>query len=755
MEQKDLEYYLSQVRRIADHREKDAMKEIRKAYKSLMQELQHFVADEYAQYAKDDKLTFAMLNQKRQYARFIEEATAVVDKWYPALAKKATSVVDEIYKLTYDGMVSAVKKSNTTKALNEALKGVKAATPQVVKRAIANPIGGLTLPDTLERNRQNIIYEIKQQLNIGLVNGDRYSTMAKRITERVDIDYRKAVRIVRTETHRVREAGFNDSATEINDTLKQGVTAQRLFKTWQTMEDERVRDTNRADHRKMNGVSVGMDEEFNLGNGVKTKVPGQSGSAANDCNCRCFVVYDLKEDEEVAKNLSAEKKAALEAAKKKLAGEQAEQKIGNIEKMQLSTKVSNIDKDAFKAWFDKAAGGNYKFDEIYNAHENDTIEELLKDLTKGKTEVGQKRVFDEFEKVAGKAGAPKDPYTDAYSQARKDAAWWAQSKQEADDNLREEAGRVWREAPEDEKKAIHRYTGGAYTDYNAPLSGYPDGWRGKSVGVGNCSINAMREGENIRRTTEIISRSSYDHDLWLQRGSGTEALDTFLGLAAGDVSSMTNEELQQFVGRSNRMYSFLSCGSSKGTGFDKPMMMNFYCPAGSKMMYIEPISIFGNGDGLNWDGISKQQYLGEELETLLQRGGSYTLTKIEKKNGTIFVDFELHPEHGYDLIQQFDDELGKSTIVKASEVLGKKATASTAASKTVSLSDFLGYVQESELDKVMQAIEDVTGNSKAVQEVYEFIDEDETTTLLDALGILKENGEITSEQFKKLKAKFK
>ncbi len=44
------------------------------------------------------------------------------------------------------------------------------------------------------------------------MNGDRYSTMAGRIKQSVDGSYKKAIRISRTETHRVREAGNLDAA---------------------------------------------------------------------------------------------------------------------------------------------------------------------------------------------------------------------------------------------------------------------------------------------------------------------------------------------------------------------------------------------------------------------------------------------------------------------------------------------------------------------------------------------------------------
>ena len=91
--------------------------------------------------------------------------------------------------------------------------------------------------------------------------------------------------------------------------------------------------------------------------------------------------------------------------------------------------------------------------------------------------------------------------------------------------------------------------------------------------------------------------------------------------------------------------------------------MNIYAPAGSQMIYAEPFSHFGSGGKLQWDGVAKQKTFGYESEMLLQRGGSYTVTKIERPSryGTIYMDVEIHPENGYDFFQQDPNEWKGST----------------------------------------------------------------------------------------------
>lgn len=79
-------------------------------------------------------------------------------------------------------MIEAVEKSKNIITLKKEFESVKQVRPEVLKAAVENPVTGLTLFDRLEKHRADIIYNIKQEIGIGLQNGDRYSTMARRIS---------------------------------------------------------------------------------------------------------------------------------------------------------------------------------------------------------------------------------------------------------------------------------------------------------------------------------------------------------------------------------------------------------------------------------------------------------------------------------------------------------------------------------------------------------------------------------------------
>lgn len=240
---------------------------------------------------------------------------------------------------------------------------------------------------------------------------------------------------------------------------------------------------------------------------------------------------------------------------------------------------------------------------------------------------------------------------EAYTQARKDAAVWAKSTKEADDVLRDVSGQVWKVAPKVEKDAIYEYTS-SYSKFNEPLRGIEYGTNAVK-GVGNIDFDTIgtsyggyKPGQvrkQINAMTDIIEKSTYDFDIWLQRGCDYRGMDSFFEISMSDLQNASQAELEKLLlGKTVTDYGFFSCGVSKGKGFShKPIIMNVYAPKGTKMMYAEPFSAFGNGSGRSWDGVAKQSTFGSESEIILQQGTSFRITKVEKTGGKLYVDIEV------------------------------------------------------------------------------------------------------------------
>ena len=238
---------------------------------------------------------------------------------------------------------------------------------------------------------------------------------------------------------------------------------------------------------------------------------------------------------------------------------------------------------------------------------------------------------------------PSDIFgADAYTESRKKAAVWAQSPREADSVLRSRCGEVWRDATPEERDAIYEYTV-SYHKFNEPLRGIEYGTNAFK-GVGNTDLNAgyANNGARLNAMTDIIDKSSYDEDIWLTRGCRFSGMDKFLQCDMDLLVNGTEEQLKnELLGKIVTEYGFMSCGSSSGRGFSGDIMLRVYTPSGTKMMYVEPFSGFGNGDGSSWDGIAKQSSFGHELETILQQGTELRVTSISRPSRYDTIQIEL------------------------------------------------------------------------------------------------------------------
>ena len=385
----------------------------------------------------------------------------------------------------------------------------------------------------------------------------------------------------------------------------------------------------------------------------------------------------LKSEQEAAAEKAAKKAAAIEKMKSTKAANVAKKK-------ELQNEISELNGKQYDGiWYNQTvtpADYAAKKDSIaakksfYDQKISDGVDVEKHTKLKAKLEEFEKNgklyeaVQVELAKLTPKPKAKKVNLNDpnAYSQVRKDAAYWFTYKnggaKAADKVLRENSGKVWRGATTAQKEAAYDYTKFKGSEgFNRPLSGFEkplaergSGWEEKWFkGNGSVWIDFEGKGKKIRDLTDLIAKSSYDFDVWVNRGCGTNAIESFLKLKRGTLSGMTEKQLQQFVGKSNTIDSFVSTGIAKGKGVDGKVKMNIYIPKGTQCLYAEPFSAYGaSKKGLDWDGISKQSSIGDEAEMIIQRGAYYKITKIEKSGGTIYIDVEVHPERGYNTFQQ-------------------------------------------------------------------------------------------------------
>ena len=209
--------------------------------------------------------------------------------------------------------------------------------------------------------------------------------------------------------------------------------------------------------------------------------------------------------------------------------------------------------------------------------------------------------------------------TSAYSQTRKDNAIWFNTgniPQNIDLSLKEfgpKFQKMWESMSPQEKMALKGYTG-SYHKINEPLRNIKY--------VGNPSFPSGNFIQTINDMTSAIDKCTWENDIWAQRGIDldTNFIRGVHEKVGKSIINMTDEELNALIGTTFEDQGFASAGVAKGTGFDwKPIILNTYCPKGTKMAYMNTVGSYSGGS---------------ENEMILQRGYSYKITKIEVKRNT-------------------------------------------------------------------------------------------------------------------------
>ena len=90
------------------------------------------------------------------------------------------------------------------------------------------------------------------------------------------------MRVVETDTNRI----YSDAVLNVGEKVsKRGVP---VTKTWNTMQDDRVRST----HEYIESVTVPIDRRFYTYDGDSARYPGDFTDPQNNCGCRCFITLN-------------------------------------------------------------------------------------------------------------------------------------------------------------------------------------------------------------------------------------------------------------------------------------------------------------------------------------------------------------------------------------------------------------------------------------------------------------------------------
>lgn len=252
-------------------------RDVAKRYATLYRELRELVGDYYERYERNGVLTLEEMAKFQRLEKLMAEVDEIINNSETGLRNEIRSYLREHYKESYYQTAFILETSAKAKIGYTTLKD------EVIDAAINNRFTGLTLNERLSRRRMELIYSMRESIVRGLAEGQTYRGIANVIKDQLEGDLAKAQRIVRTESRRIREEASFESAIYAS---KKGII---MTKTWRCVSDERSRD----DHIKMDGITIPIDEQFEL-NGRKADYPLDPNLLAKDViNCRCRLSKDI------------------------------------------------------------------------------------------------------------------------------------------------------------------------------------------------------------------------------------------------------------------------------------------------------------------------------------------------------------------------------------------------------------------------------------------------------------------------------
>ena len=262
----------TQLDRVADRlTEQKIRKELLPAYKQSLDNIRGDIALLYEKHAKAGKLEMVDVTRynrlKNLEQGIAEEMSRLRGKQVRITSKTIKGVYQESFYRGAFILESAVQAK---------LRFGQLPAKQV-SAALVNPMDRIGWKDRTLEGARLATRQIREEITQGIIKGESYPQVARRVKERADMAAYRAERIVRTEAHRARTMGTLDSMRQAES---MGV---ELTYIWTAAIDDVTRDS----HADMDSREANEDNLFEFPDGTLVEGPGLHPDPAESINCRC------------------------------------------------------------------------------------------------------------------------------------------------------------------------------------------------------------------------------------------------------------------------------------------------------------------------------------------------------------------------------------------------------------------------------------------------------------------------------------
>lgn len=256
-----------------------SLKDITQKANALQEEI-YKIQDKYNSIEDEqERETLKSMERSKVYQKQYQDAIktqvrGILDKMHQKEFKTVNEYLNECYNKAFTGNMYVLH--------GEGIPLIVPIDQEKVARAVQiNSKISKGLYSRLGEDVDLLKRKITAQISRGVATGMSYSQMAQQLAGYTKIGYNNAVRITRTEGHRIQQESTMDACYAARE------RGADVVKQWDATMDANTRES----HQMVDGEIRALDEKFSNG----LMYPGDpSGSAAEVINCRCVLLQRAK-----------------------------------------------------------------------------------------------------------------------------------------------------------------------------------------------------------------------------------------------------------------------------------------------------------------------------------------------------------------------------------------------------------------------------------------------------------------------------
>ena len=270
-------------------REKEVLEETLKNEKKVLKELDKVYAEALTEIddkilqllARDDGNMQNVIYQVEYQKALKQQIESAIDTLHSKEFTSVSEYLTDCYNTGFTGAVYDMHGQNIPLILPISHEDISRAVTHDTK--LSQP-----LYESLGKDVKKLKQQIASELSVGIATSQSYADIHRNITTVAGINKNKAMRIARTEGHRIQQTASYDAQKKAKE------KGADIVKQWSAALDGRTRDS----HRRVDGEIRELDKSFSN----DLMYPGDpNGPAAEVVNCRCTISqrakWRLDEDE--------------------------------------------------------------------------------------------------------------------------------------------------------------------------------------------------------------------------------------------------------------------------------------------------------------------------------------------------------------------------------------------------------------------------------------------------------------------------